>query len=81
MTTGTGNFAELLWPGIHDKFGTSYDMFPTLYTRVAQMEQSTKAFEKMQGVTGFGLAAVKGRSRTDDIRSNGHHAPDKGRIL
>ena len=59
MTTGTGNFAELLWPGIHDKFGTSYDMFPTLYTRIAQMEKSDKAFEKMQGVTGFGLAAVK----------------------
>lgn len=59
MTVGTSNFGELLWPGIKTIWGDRYTQWPTLYTKWAQMETSDKAFEKYQGVTGLGLAAVK----------------------
>jgi len=59
MTIGTGNFAELLWPGIADKFGTSYNDYPPLYKKIFQIKQSDKRFEKEQGLTGLPLAAVK----------------------
>lgn len=59
MTIATGNFAELLWPGIREIYGTSYNDFPALYTKVFEVKKSTLAFEKEQGVTGLGLAAVK----------------------
>lgn len=55
----TGNFAELLWPGIKEIYGTRYDMHPTMYTEFMEVMTSDKAFEKIQGLTGFPLAAVK----------------------
>ena len=59
MTIAGGNFPELLWPGIHDLWGVSYEKYPVLYTKICETLQSTKAFEKTQGVTGLGLASVK----------------------
>lgn len=59
MTIATGNFPELLWPGIHDLWGISYNDFKTLYTRIFEVKKSTMAFEKEQGLTGLGLAMVK----------------------
>lgn len=55
----TGNFAELLWPGIKEIYGTRYDMHPTMYTQFMDVQNSKQAFEKVQGMTGFPLAAVK----------------------
>lgn len=55
----TGNFAELLWPGIKEIYGTSYDMHPTMYKEFMDVQTSKQAFEKVQGLTGFPLAAVK----------------------
>lgn len=55
----TGNFAELLWPGIKEIYGTRYDMHPTMYTEFMDIMTSKQAFEKVQGLTGFPLAAVK----------------------
>lgn len=55
----TGNFAELLWPGIKEIYGTSYDMHPMVYPEFMEVSDSEKAFEKVQGLTGFPLAAVK----------------------
>ncbi len=55
----TGNFAELLWPGIKEIYGTRYDMAPTMYTEFMDVQTSKQAFEKVQGLTGFPLAAVK----------------------
>lgn len=55
----TGNFAELLWPGIKEIYGTSYDMHPTMYKEFMEVMDSKQAFEKVQGLTGFPLAAVK----------------------
>lgn len=59
MTVATGNFAELLWPGIHDTWGEKYKDWPALYSKIFSMKRSDKSFEKEQGVTGLGLAAVK----------------------
>lgn len=59
MTIASGNFAELLWPGIAEIWGVSYNDFPTLYTKIFEIKQSDKRFEKEQGVTGLGLGSVK----------------------
>src|SRR5690349_17885274 len=59
MTVATGNFAELLWPGIAEIWGNSYKDWPALYSQVFDSMQSDKAFEKAQGVTGLPLAGIK----------------------
>lgn len=59
MTVATGNFAELLWPGIRTTFGDMYSDYDPVYSRVFNVERSTLAFEKDQGVTGLPLAGVK----------------------
>ncbi len=59
MTIASGNFAELLWPGIAEIFGVDYNDYAPLYSKIYEMKKSTKRFEKEQGVTGLGLASVK----------------------
>jgi hypothetical protein len=59
MTVASGNFAELLWPGIADLWGHEYNDYKPLYTRVYTTRKSTKRFEKEQGVTGLPLVGVK----------------------
>lgn len=55
----TGNFAELLWPGIKDLFGDAYEEWEPLWPKFMQVMDSNKAFEKLQGVTGLGITPVK----------------------
>lgn len=55
----TGNFAELLWPGIATIWGNDYKNYDTRYTKFFTVETSDKYFEKEQGVTGFPVAAIK----------------------
>jgi len=64
MTVATGNFAELLWPGIRELFGDTYQSFPSVFSRVFDVKSSEKAFEKIQGVTTLGLAGVKDQGDT-----------------
>ena len=59
MTSGTGSFAELLWPGIIDIWGQTYNRYPPLYTQIFEIKKSDKAFEKAQGVTDLPLASIK----------------------
>lgn len=59
MTTSSGNFAELLWPGIIDLWGHEYPQYEPLYRKIFQMQRSDKRFEKFQGVTGLGLVGEK----------------------
>lgn len=58
-TASTGNFAELLWPGIADLWGFSYSEWDAIYEKFYNIKQSDKAFEKDQQVTGFPKAAIK----------------------
>lgn len=59
MVIATGSFAEDLWPGIIKWFGDSYDEYPKIWDRLVDIYPSDKAFEKFQGLTGYGLAGVK----------------------
>lgn len=64
MTVATGNFAELLWPGLRTVWGNSYKDFTPVWNRVFNEVRSDKAFEKDQGVTGLPLAGVKEQGAT-----------------
>src|SRR3990167_4612167 len=72
MTIQSGNFPELLWPGIMDLFGHQYKDYETLYTKILTLKKSTKAFEKVQQVSRLGLAGLKpegsGVSYTDPVQ-------------
>lgn len=62
MTISSGNFAELLWPGIAELWGFNYDRYPKLYTKLFAIKQADKRFEKEQGATGLPLASIKEES-------------------
>lgn len=55
----SGSFARALWPGINTWYGLSYNDYPVEYTSIFDTKKSRKAFEDMQGLSGFGLAQVK----------------------
>ena len=59
MATATGNFAELLFDGLAVIFGNSYTDANLQFRRVFDVETSTQAFEKEQGVTQLGLVGLK----------------------
>jgi hypothetical protein len=59
MAIASGNFAELLWPGLAEIWANNYNDFDPLYTKIFNVKQSKQRFEKEQGVTGLPLAAVK----------------------
>ena len=64
MTVATGNFPELLWPGIQTIWGDNYRDYKPVYQTLFNMKTSDKSFEKDQGVTRLGLAAVKDQGDT-----------------
>lgn len=57
----TGSHPKLLWPGVHEVWGQTYDTHATEYTDLYESEDSDKAYEQDVQVTGFGLAPVKGQ--------------------
>ena len=59
MANATGNFPELLWPGLRELWGMNYARYPAIYKGLIEVIKSDKAFEKFQGLTGLGLAGVK----------------------
>lgn len=59
MVTGQANLPELLWPGISTIWADTYRRYPPLWKRMMILRRATKAFEKEQGVVGFGAAGEK----------------------
>lgn len=59
MVMNTGAFSEDLWPGIIKWFGDAYDDWEPLWEKMVDKHDSNKAFEKFQGITGYGLAGIK----------------------
>ena len=59
MTTTTGNFADLLWPGLADLWGHEYERWAPIWSQLFTIKESNKAYEKELGVTRLGLAAIK----------------------
>lgn len=55
----TGNHPKLLWPGLKALFGLTYENVPLQHTQVFDVDDSDKAYEEVQEITGFGLAPVK----------------------
>lgn len=71
MTINRSNFAKALWPGVNAWYGEKYAEFPVQYTGLFETSSSSKAFEEDVGITGFGLAAVKGEGNAvsyDDMQ-------------
>lgn len=59
MTMNTGAYSEALWPGIMKWFGDSYAEWDAIWPKLVTKHDSDRAFEKFQGITGYGLAGVK----------------------
>lgn len=59
MTMNTANLSELLWPGIKDMFGQTYNEYPPLYTQYMDVMETDMAFDKFQGLTELPLLGVK----------------------
>jgi hypothetical protein len=57
----TGTHPKLLWPGIREIWGQTYDAHPTEYTDLYDVRNSQRAYEQDVEVSGFGLAPVKGQ--------------------
>jgi hypothetical protein len=55
----TGNHPKLLWPGIYALWGAKYNDIATEYTELFDLRNSTKAWEEVQEITGFGLVPVR----------------------
>jgi len=56
----TGHFAYALYPGISKWYQTEYDEFVPEYPEIFDYNKSNRAYEEEVGITGFGLAPVKG---------------------
>ena len=69
----TGNHPKLLWPGIVDIWGRTYNTHGDLCKDIFDVVGSEKAYEEIVEATGFGVAPVKseGTSTTYDTESQG----------
>lgn len=69
----TGTHPKLLWPGIKNIWGRSYNELPVEWTDLFEQETSDKAYEEDVEITGFGLAPVKneGTSIVYDTETQG----------
>lgn len=68
MAFGTPSFPEALWPGIQEWFGNEYTEWQPIWQKLVKEVQSEKQFEKYQGITEFGLAAVKSQGQSIDFQ-------------
>lgn len=59
MAINTGNFSEILEPGLADIYGLSYKQYPEEYSKIFEVKPSTKHTEHTLSLTGFGLMPVK----------------------
>ena len=60
MPINTGSFAKLLYPGLNKIYGQNYTEYPLECMQIFEEQQTSRAYEEDLGVTGFGMAAVKG---------------------
>lgn len=69
----TGNLSQLLWPGLNELFGGSYDNLPKQYSQLFSLLKSDKSFERDVNLNFFGLAQVKdeGSALAFDVAGQG----------
>ena len=63
MATFSGSMAELLEPRLREVYFREYTMQDLLYPKVFNVKKSTKAFEDVAKVGGFGPLATKGEGQ------------------
>lgn len=63
MATFSGSMAELLEPRLREVLFREFDLQELLYPQVFNVKKSTKAFEDVAKVSGFGPLAVKGEGQ------------------
>jgi hypothetical protein len=56
------NHPDMLWPGILEIFGLTYDEFPEIYSQIFDHVTGELATERLVEATGFGFAQVKSES-------------------
>jgi hypothetical protein len=59
MTTSTAQFPELLWPGIKEVWGDTYNQWDSKYDKYSEKVTSDKSFEKFQSITTLRAAIQK----------------------
>lgn len=69
----TANHAKLLWPGLKELWGMSYNEITQQWPKVLMKGTMDKNYEELQEITGFGLASVKpeGTAISYDSHSQG----------
>jgi hypothetical protein len=69
----TGSLPKLLWPGLQELFGVTYDQHPKTYPMMFDTVKSDKAYEEYVQVTGFGIGQYKpqGQSISYDSQQQG----------
>lgn len=74
MPINTGNFGELLEPGLRVVYGDAYNNYQEEYSRVFDVKTSSQANEEDLSITGFGPTVVKseGGSVSYDIAYQGY---------
>lgn len=65
----TGTVPKALWPGMHAFWGRDYKEHPMEWKQIFDEEQSSKAYEEDQEVTGFGYAPVKSQGQAIEYDS------------
>ena len=60
----TGSNPKLLWPGLKEVFGISYNEHPKTYPSLFTEVPSDKNYEEYVGYAGLGLAQVKGQGQS-----------------
>lgn len=66
MPIYTSNFSELLEPGLRNIYGLEYNDHPEEYSKVFEIDSSSKAFEEDLNMTGFGLVSTKAQGAAID---------------
>lgn len=55
----SSSFAKALYPGVSNWYGKEYGEFPVEWTKLFDVEKSSRAYEEDVGITSFGLAMRK----------------------
>jgi hypothetical protein len=69
----TGNLPKAHWPGVKKFYGTEYNRYEPIWTKMFEVQTSDKGYEEMVETVGFGLMSQKpqGTSITYDSTNQG----------
>lgn len=59
MPINSGSFSKLLWPGLKEIYGQTYDRYTPQWTALFEKMSSNQAYEEVLSYSGLGLPKVK----------------------